>query len=121
MVKPIGLSQLGAANRLGAAIRAIFASRRTALAQTAKLPEPSRASRKRLWALVQTKPAPLVLLVSDSREDLEAEAHELNATWNHRDLRSERHNYEIQPVALLQTGRDPALRAVGKAGQQEVG
>ena len=80
--------------------------------------------RKRLWALVQTKPVALVLLVSDSRENLEAEARELHETWNHRDLRNVRHAYEIQPVALLQTARDAIVRGAGQPrrnGQQRVG
>lgn len=101
--------------RLGDAIQSWLAPRRAA-----PEPAPPPAARKRLWALVQTKPAAQVLLVSDSRENLEAEARELNETWNHRDLRSERHSYEIQPVALLQTGRDPATRRVGQPGQQRV-
>ena len=75
--------------------------------------------RKRLWALVQTRPSAMVLLVSDIREDLEAEARELNDTWNHRELRTERHTYEIQPVAMLQTGKDPAMR--DQAGRHPVG
>ncbi len=104
--------------RIGTAIRSLLTPRRAA----PKPDEAGRAARKRLWALVQTKPAALVLLVSDSRENLEIEARELNETWNHRDLRTERHVYEIQPVALLQTGRDSALRAVGHPpGRQQVG
>ena len=104
--------------RLAAAIRSLFSPGRN----TVPAPEAPRTPRKRLWALVQTKPSALVLLVSDSRENLEAEAIELNETWNHRDLRTERHIYEIQPVALLQTGRDLVTRNVAQQpGQQQVG
>ncbi len=106
--------------RLGEAIRSWFAPRRPA----AKQDDSPRSGRKRLWALVQTKPVAVALLVSDSLENLEAEARELNETWNHRDLRKERHAYEIQPVALLQTGRDPVAGPVGgprQPGQQHVG
>ena len=104
-------------------LRAWFGQRGAKKPATLKSVDASRPSqpRKRLWALVQTKPAALVLAVSDSREFLEAEARELNETWNHRELRTERHVYEIQPVALLQTGRDFGLRSVGQPGQQQVG
>ena len=117
------MSAKGGAFRLGAAIRSLL-TRRQATRSPAPKPEEPRARQKRLWALVQTKPVALVLLVSDCRENLEAEARELHATWNHRELRRERHTYEIQPVALLQTARDPVVRAAGqqgKNGQQRVG
>jgi len=118
------MSAKGGAFRLGAAIRSLFARRAAPSAPSPAREEPARARRARLWALVQTKPVALVLLVSDSRENLEAEARELHETWNHRDLRRERHVYEIQPVALLQTARDPVARDAGQPrrnGQQRVG
>ena len=108
--------------RLGDWLRSRFASNRPATKSSAPNPaEPRPIQRKRLWALVQTRPCALVLAVSDSRENLEAEARELNDTWNHRELRTERHVYEIQPVPVLQTGRDSGLRGVGQPGQQQVG
>jgi hypothetical protein len=107
-------------SRLGAWLRARKSPAKPAAPRPAESVRP-QPPRKRLWALVQVKPAALVLAVSDSRENLEAEAHELNDTWNHRELRTERHVYEIQPVALLQTGRDFGLRSAGKTGQKQVG
>ena len=75
---------------------------------------------KNLETLKTVKPQVVVLAISDSREDLEAEVAELNETWNHWDLRSERHRYEIQSVCLLQTGRDPIRRAAASSGPHEV-
>ncbi len=73
--------------------------------------EPPRPARKPpyrpLFALVQTSPRALVLAVSDSRSDLEAEMAELNDTWNHQEIRAQSQSYEIQAVCLLQTARDP--------------
>lgn len=107
---------------LGAWIRARFAPKRDERRSSGAKPDEVRPiHRKRLWALVQTRPCALVLAVSDSRENLEAEARELNDTWNHRELRTERHTYELQPVPVLQTGRDSGLRGVGQPGQQQVG
>ena len=40
---------------------------------------------------------------------LEAEVAELNETWNHWDLRTERQRYDIQPVCMLQTAKDDRL------------
>ena len=89
-------------------------------AEPRRVPAPRAPERKRLYALVQVKPTAIVLAVSDSRADLEAEMQELNETWNHWDLRSERHRYEIQSVCLLQTGRDPIRRAAASSGPHEV-
>ena len=77
-----------------------------------KAAEPARASKSKLasrpfYALVQTAPHALVLAISDSPSDLEAEMVELNETWNRSDLRTQPHSYEIQRVCLLQTDRDP--------------
>ncbi|MEN9708550.1 MAG: hypothetical protein RIQ68_958 [Pseudomonadota bacterium] len=73
------------------------------------LPEPRR---RPLFALVQTRPQVVVLAVSDSRGQLETELNELNATWNHWDLRTERHRYEIQSVTQIDGRRDEAAWAV---------
>jgi hypothetical protein len=43
---------------------------------------------------------------------LETELNELNATWNHWDLRTERHRYEIQSVTQIDGRRDEAAWAV---------
>ncbi len=73
--------------------------------------KPARPARKPpyrpLFALVQTSPQALVLAISDSRADLEAEMAELNETWNLEDIREQSQSYEIQAVCLLQTARDP--------------
>ena len=68
-------------------------------------PGPKPTSRP-FYALVQTAPQALVLAISDSPADLEAELAELNETWNRSDLREQSHSYEIQRVCLLQTDRD---------------
>jgi hypothetical protein len=96
---------------LGAAFFSFFLPSRKAAPVTAPAPEPTSKpqGRKRLWALVQVKPHVVVLAVSDSREDLEAEVCELNETWNHWDLRTERQRYDIQPVCMLQTSKDERL------------
>ena len=65
-----------------------------------------RATSRPFYALVQTAPQALVLAISDSPADLEAEMAELNETWNRSDLRERSHSYEIQRVCLLQTDRD---------------
>jgi hypothetical protein len=95
---------------LGAAFFSIFLPGRKAAAPAPTTgPEPKPPARKRLWALVQVKPQVVILAISDSREDLEAEVVELNETWNHWDLRTERHRYDIQPVCMLQTSKDERL------------
>ena len=92
---------------LGAALLSALIPKR-AKQQPAPRPRPDRKPVSRpLFALVQTRPQALVLAVSDSQVDLEAEMAELNETWNRQDLRIECHHYEIQPVCLLQTARDP--------------
>lgn len=78
-------------------------------AKKAVAPEPAPAPRsasRPFYALVQTAPQALVLAISDSPADLEAEMAELNETWNRSDLRERSHSYEIQRVCLLQTDRD---------------
>ncbi len=92
---------------LGAALLSALIPKR-AKQQPAPHPRPARKPASRpLFALVQTRPQALVLAVSDSHADLEAEMAELNETWNRQDLRIECHHYEIQQVCLLQTARDP--------------
>lgn len=61
----------------------------------------------RMLALVQTKPHTLVLAVSESRDELERELQELNETWNHWQIRSERQRYEIQPAPVLRRSSEP--------------
>ena len=101
-----------------ATIRSLF---RAPAAAPGQPPAPKPAEqRKRLYALVQTRPHVVVLAVSDSQSDLETELRELDDTWNHADLRTERHRYEIQTVCLLQTGRDPVIGALPPAGSQEM-
>lgn len=64
----------------------------------------------RLLALVQTRPQARVLAISESREELERELLELNETWNHWQLRSERQRYEIQPAPVLRRAPEPPVR-----------
>ncbi len=75
-----------------------FAKRRDAAAR--RLPSPAPAPGT-LFALVQTKPHVIVLAISPSEDELLKEVSEMNATWNHWDLRSERHRYEVQRVPVL--------------------
>ena len=79
---------------------------------------PPRAPR-RMWALVQTDPAVMVLAVSASRAELERELAEINETWNHWELRSETRRYAIQPAPVLFPAQpepgapSPPVRPVG--------
>jgi len=102
MPRPLG------ALLFGAAVLSVLLPTRSKAPATAPLapPQPLPEPRKQLFALVQTKPHVVVLAVSDSRAQLETELHELNATWNHWDLRTERHRYEIQAVTQLNGRRD---------------
>jgi hypothetical protein len=109
---------------LGAAFFSIFLPGRkpvTATPAPVPGPEPKPQGRKRLWALVQVKPQVVVLAISDSREDLEVEVAELNETWNHWDLRTERHRYDIQPVCMLQTAKDDRLGLRGVSRDPAIG
>jgi hypothetical protein len=77
---------------------------------------PARPPR-RMWALVQYAPEVIVLAVSPSRSELERELAELNATWNHWELRTERQRYAIQAAPVLYpnpAGSAPA-RPMGSA------
>ena len=92
---------------LGAALMSALTPKKAKQAP-ASPPRPARKPPYRpLFALVQTSPQALVLAISDSRADLEAEMAELNDTWNREDLRAQSQTYEIQAVCLLQTARDP--------------
>ncbi|MDB5649348.1 MAG: hypothetical protein JWL62_868, partial [Hyphomicrobiales bacterium] len=117
---------------LGAAVMSLFvpASRLTQT-RSGRKPEPvpelfeheieeAAYPPARMLALVQTRPQCLVLAISESREELEREMQELNETWNHWQIRSERQRYEIQPAPVLRRGVDelhigrlaPAARSV---------
>ena len=76
-------------------------------------PEPARAP-KRMWALVQFSPEVIVLAISPSRAELERELAELNETWNHWELRTERQRYAIQAAPVLYASQEPApVRPIG--------
>ena len=109
MPKPLGALLFAAA-----AVSILFPARPKARALTPPAPAPTSRPRARnqLFALIQTKPHVVVLAVSDSRTDLEMELLELNETWNHWDLRRERHRFDIQPVTQLDTRLDETLRLV---------
>ena len=100
MPKRFGAFLLGAA-----LISALIPKKAKKAAAPAQAPRPRPTSRP-FYALVQTAPEALVLAISDSPADLEAEMRELNETWNRSDLRTRQHSYEVQQVCLLQTGRD---------------
>lgn len=86
-----------------------------ASANAAPRPLPARAP-KRMWALVQFSPEVIVLAVSPSRAELERELAELNETWNHWELRTERQRYAIQAAPVLYAGQEPAaVRPIGSA------
>ncbi len=76
-------------------------------ARAAVRPQPARAP-KRMWALVQFSPEVIVLAVSPSRAELERELAELNETWNHWELRTERQRYAIQAAPVLYASAQPA-------------
>lgn len=86
----------------GAALASLFA-KRAGKRRTPKRPRraPPAASPAVFFALVQTKPHVVVLAISTSEIELLKEVSELNASWNHWDLRTERHRYEVQRVPIL--------------------
>lgn len=102
---------------LGAAMMSLFvpapraakltAPRKRGPATEARELEPAQPAR--LLALVQTKPNTLVLAISESREELERELQELNETWNHWQIRTERQRYEIQPAPVLRRISEPKI------------
>jgi hypothetical protein len=70
-----------------------------------------------MWALVQVRPETQVLAISASRAELERELAEINETWNHRELRSERQRYVIQSAPVLFAAPpEPGARALPAAG-----
>ena len=77
-------------------------------------PQPARAPR-RMWALVQFSPEVIVLAVSPSRAELERELAELNETWNHWELRTERQRYAIQAAPVLYPSQEAAASPIGSA------
>jgi hypothetical protein len=109
MPRPLGALLFGAA-----VLSVLLPSRSKAPATAPVAPPPAlpEPRRKPLFALIQTRPHVVVLAVSDSRAQLETELHELNATWNHWDLRTERHRYEIQAVTQLDSRRDETVWAL---------
>lgn len=114
MAKRYGILFIGAA-----VLSILLPGRRTSAPVLQTEPKVRQPVHKRLWALVQVRPQIRVLAVSHSRDDLEAELVELNATWNRSDLRVERQSYEIHATSLLQTGRDdlrlvPGDPAIGR-------
>jgi hypothetical protein len=107
-----------------AALSLLFPRRRAAPHPPgpAELRAPVRPPRaeppRRMWALVQVRPDVRVLAVSASRAELERELAEINATWNHCELRDERQRYAIQPAPVLYPApRDPGP-PVAQAGRE---
>ena len=84
----------------GAAVLSLFVPKRRQTKQIQPLEQPPETPR-RLYALVQTRPNVIILALSAKIEDLEREVQELNETWNHWALRSERRRYEIQAAPIL--------------------
>ena len=93
---------------LGAAVMSLFASGKGGATRSRKARIDRQQQPSRMLVLVQTRPQALVLAASESREELERELQELNETWNHWELRTERQRYEIQPAPVLQPAGDPA-------------
>jgi len=93
----------------GAAVLSLFApKRRSSEPSQPLLSAPPEEEPSRLFALVQTRPIVAVLAISASVDELEREIAELNETWNHWALRTERHRFEIQPAPVLRTPRRAA-------------
>lgn len=88
-----------------AALSLLFPGRRQRaqpVAQPAPQADATRArSPRRMWALLQVLPETQVLAISASRAELERELAEINATWNHCELRDQRQRYAIQPAPVL--------------------
>lgn len=98
----------------GAALASLFGRFAKARSTAPRLPSPAPAPGT-LFALVQTKPHVVVLAISPSEDELLKEVSEMNATWNHWDLRCERHRFEVQRVPILvkvPPAGAPAARAV---------
>lgn len=98
----------------GATLVSLFAKFAKSRGEPARLPPPA-PSPGALFALVQTKPHVVVLAISPSQEELLKEVTELNASWNHWDLRTQNHRYEVQRVPILvrvPPATAPAVRSV---------
>ncbi len=104
---------------LGALLVSVLLSAKKRQIVDRSLAPPNPPPPSRLYALVQTRPSVVVLAVSGSRNDLVGEMHELNETWNHWDIRTERYSYEIQPASVLVQGVDPGAR-LASAGTRDL-
>jgi hypothetical protein len=106
--RPTGPAQAGAGDGAlpGASAGKAPAGNAPASAPSDKSARSPARSPRRMWALVQYAPEVIVLAVSPSRAELERELAELNATWNHWELRTERQRYAIQAAPVLYP--DPA-------------
>lgn len=99
----------------GATLASLFAKFSRPRGEPPRLPSPPAPTPGALFALVQTKPHVVVLAISPSQDELLKEVTELNASWNHWDLRTERHRYEVQRVPILvrvPPATAPAIRSV---------
>jgi hypothetical protein len=100
----------------GATLASLFAKFAKSRGGSAPQPSPPPApSPGALFALVQTKPHVVVLAISSSQDELLKEVTELNASWNHWDLRTESHRYEVQRVPILvrvPPATAPAVRSI---------
>ena len=72
---------------LGAALISALIPKKTKKAAAPARTPSARSTSRPFYALVQIAPQALVLAISDSPSDLEAEMLELNETWNRTDLR----------------------------------
>jgi hypothetical protein len=89
--------------RFGASVFAFFSR-----ARREKKRPPAIGATKEFFALVQTRPEPIILAISEDRRELDRELSELNRTWNHWAFREERKSFEIQRAPLLVAGSSPA-------------
>ena len=92
----------------GAAMLSLFVPKRREKARSEPL-APAPELPRRLYALVQTKPSIVVLALSAKIEELEREILELNETWNHWAIRSERRRFEIQAAPVLLAAHHPVV------------
>ncbi|HWG05754.1 MAG TPA: hypothetical protein VG271_12135 [Beijerinckiaceae bacterium] len=83
---------------LGSFLAKLGRPRRVVMRRRPRRAEPSP---RVVFALVQTRPHVVVLAVSASEDELIKEMNELNSTWNHWNLRTEGHRYEVQRVPVL--------------------
>jgi hypothetical protein len=95
----------------GAAILSLFFPKRHRQRRNEASARSPEAPPRRMYALVQTRPRVIVLAVSPKIEELEREIIELNETWNHWAMRSERRRFEIQPAPVLVATPSVAARS----------